>query len=63
MTTEQLLTEILTRLTSIEEKIEFNANPANHLVVVEKTAILKKALATGDRKKIKAATRFINGGK
>ncbi len=63
MREEQILREILHRLGRIEDKIEFHANPANHLEVAEKAEIMRKALATKDRAKIRAASKIINGGR
>ena len=63
MREEQILREILHRLGRIEDKIEFHANPANHLEVSEKADIMRKALATKDRAKIRAASKIINGGR
>ena len=63
MREEQILCEILNRLARIEDKIEFHANPANHLAVSEKAEIMRKALATKDRVKIRAASKLINGGR
>jgi hypothetical protein len=61
MTEQQILRKILQRLTSIEEKLEYQSNPARSFAVSEKAAIMRKALATGDKKKIRAASKIING--
>lgn len=53
--------EVLRRLQSIEEKLEAYINPAKFLSIAEKSAIITKAHATGDKKIISEALRQING--
>jgi hypothetical protein len=52
---------VLDRLQAIDEKIEAYINPCKSLEISEKARIMKKALATGDKKIIREAGRRING--
>jgi hypothetical protein len=59
--TEKMYEAIIARFEKLEDTIELYMNPSKLLSVNEKAMILKEAIATGDKAKIKEATRRING--
>lgn len=60
MTPEEVQLEILKRLTAIESTLALMNNPVRYVSIREKALTFKKALATGDKKIIKAAGKAIN---
>jgi len=53
-TADQTLRQILERLTAIEESLQRISNPIAQVTAEEKGAIIRRALATGDKAAIKA---------
>lgn len=57
----ETLNAILARLISIEKKVDCIADPLAHISVEEKGDLLASAFASGDKKRIKAAKKALNG--
>ena len=55
------LYQIMERLDRIEGNIALATDPSKSYSITEKARIMKEALATRDKKKIKEAQRIING--
>ena len=51
---------IMARLDTIEEKVDM-LNPSKHVAFEKKTSIILAAARTGDKAKLKAAARAVNG--
>lgn len=58
-----LLNEILDRLDRIEAKIDRMTDPASTVSIQEKAVILRRALGTGSKVKLRQAVEQINGGR
>jgi len=58
-----ILQQILDRLIAIEKQVDQIANPMASIALEEKTAILGRAIVSGDKQRIKAAKKLISGGK
>jgi len=59
--TEEMFQAIMDRFEKLEGTIELYMNPSKLLSINKKAMILKEAIATGDKAKVKAALRRING--
>lgn len=61
MTIESILVEIRDRLASLEAKIEALNNPVANVSAQERGRILAEAMASGDKQRLKATIKQING--
>ena len=60
---QSLLQEIVDRLDRIEAKVDRMANPSRTVSIQEKSATLRRALDTGDKRQLRLAVNQINGGR
>ena len=58
-----ILAKILERLEQIENKVNQIANPMAHVSTKEKGKVMREAMLSGDKAKIKAAKLFVNNGR
>ncbi|EKD33700.1 MAG: hypothetical protein ACD_75C02623G0006 [uncultured bacterium] len=59
----QTLTAILDRLAAIEKQVNQIANPMAAITMEEKATLLGRAIASGDKQRIKAAKKLISESK